>query len=157
MIGYKIAVGVYKHRAIPILVTLDIPEDAEVVYPNDDYYVPFVKHEDQIKKLRTNKAKVIAMSNLRSANLKTPDKAYSLYELRHQWKVETVYKIGAVVESHLNKDVTTRCAPGIHFFETPEDAMQYYRGEGRWIRADIRELNLDILRDFQSVKYRIEV
>lgn len=159
MIGYKVAVGIdERYGAIPVLVTLEIPEDAEIVCPNTTLNTLLPTFINPIKKLRTNKAKVTAMSNLRSPNHKTPDKAYSLYELGHQHKVETIYEIGAVVESYLDKDITLRCARGIHFFEKLKDFRYYYCGEeGRWIHVVIRDLDLDIFSNFQSVKNRIEV
>lgn len=128
MVGYKIAIGINRdYHAFPVLVTLEIPKDAIIVRPVEEFDMTY-----RIKKLRTDKAKVIEVKPIEqyvdfAKNWNR--KAYSAFLLYQSDCTEKVfrlyYKEGEKLLSDLCLDKTESCCRGIHFFETEYDAYSF--------------------------------
>jgi hypothetical protein len=129
MIGYKIAIGINRDYGVfPVLVTLEIPKDAMIVRPIEEFDTTY-----QIQKLRTDKATVIELKPVeqyvdfaKNWNMK----AYSAFLLYHSnfTKEECFgfcYEKGETLISDLCLDKTESCCRGIHFFETVYDAYSF--------------------------------
>ena len=135
MKGYKLAIGIDKNTGpFIVMVVLDIPEDARVVTPTEK--VSLIDHPDIIK-LRTDKAKVIDIRPLfpeKHQNLVWNGLAFSVHEIRYSFaytpdmrtSIKTIYKVGETVVSDLLLDTNVSCGQGIHYFNSEEDAMQFY-------------------------------
>lgn len=128
MIGYKIAIGINRdYSAFPVLVTLEIPEDAIIVRPIKEFDTTY-----QIQKLRTDKAKVIEIKPVEqfvdfAKNWNR--KAYSAFVLYYSDCTEEVFRFyyeeGETLLDDLCLDKTESCCRGIHFFETEYDAYSF--------------------------------
>ena len=145
MLGYKIAVGIDRENGpFPVMVELEIPDDAVVVTPNDGvelegyYYnvgdeIELVKETCFIKKYRTNKVKVINIIPENEFEVKEWNgKAYSLYSLGNfpdYYDEKDVYFIGKEMKTYLSRDVMLSCGPGFHFFKSGNDALMFYTND----------------------------
>ena len=90
---------------LPRIVKLLIPVDA-------------LRSSATTKKCRCNKAKVLSITDL--DNTKVYQEALSYYNATF------IYKVGEMVEvPDFNKDRWKECAPGIHFFMSRMDAVNY--------------------------------
>ena len=128
MIGYKIAIGINRDfGAFPVLVKLEIPEDAIIVRPVKEFDTTY-----QIQKLRTDKAKVIEIKPVEqfvdfAKNWNRT--AYSAFLLYLSDYVEQVprfcYEEGETLLDDLCLDEQESCCRGIHFFETEYDAYSF--------------------------------
>jgi len=135
MVGYKVAVGIdRKNGPFPVLVKLEVPEDATIVMPLDGIklnYCFFSKRT--LHQLRTDKAKVLEMKPVSTWENYLEDwngKAYSIYILSRDSSMSIssyvfCYEEGKEVSSYLDPDERYLCVPGIHFFESIGDAAEY--------------------------------
>ena len=141
MKGYKIAVGIDRENGpFPVMVELEIPDDAIVITPRDDVEVEVYnnvgsrigvdKEFYSIKKYRTNKVKVINIIPENKFEVKEWNgKAYPLYGLGNfpdYYDEEDVYFIGKEMKTYLSRDVMLSCGPGFHFFKSGNDALMFY-------------------------------
>lgn len=97
-VGYKVA----SHNR---LVTLEIPAHAK-------------RSSAFSKKCRCSEAKVLSIVSIDSGE--EFDVAYSIYDWNFEYKVGEVVKVDDFDENRWRE-----CAPGIHFFMTKEDAINY--------------------------------
>lgn len=162
MKGYKIAVGIDRENGpFPVMVELEIPNDAVVVTPNDGVEVEVYnnvgsrigvdKEVYSIKKYRTNKVKVINIIPENEFEVKEWNgKAYSLYSLGNfpdYYDEKDVYFIGKEMKTYLSRDVTYSCGPGFHFFKTGADALMFYKSDTcHWVA--------NIISNLQKVWYK---
>ena len=132
MTGYKLGVGIdRKEGPFPVVIVLEIPEDATVVTPIDkvrlDGHTP-------ITKLRSNKAVVVDLYplNRERTDLNWNRLAFSGYELNYMYahcddrKIKTIYKIGKDISSDISMNVKESCGRGIHYFQSELDMQLYY-------------------------------
>lgn len=169
MIGYKLAVGVCKDEGFfPVLVRLEIPEDADIVKPTTPGFtmknpanfnlsdaINFsLSGEDttiSFSKYRTNKCNVLNVYALDGKECPNWNKVgYSLYEIIQyvRWGFEgiTEYYEKESLESYLNLDTRVSCGHGIHFFETEYIAKAYYfEDENQWFATGIDRLNKELV------------
>ena len=135
MIGYKIAVGIdRKNGPFPVLVKLEVPEDATIVIPFDGIRLASCSFSGRtLHQLRTNKAKVLEMKPVSTWENYSEDwnrKSYSIYILSRDFNMgisspDFCYEEGEEVSSYLVVDERYTCAAGIHFFESIGDAAEY--------------------------------
>lgn len=168
MKGYKIAVGIDKeYGPFPVMVELDIPEDAIVVVPEDKVAVEVENCSDVgyrilprtevklIQKCRTNKVKVVGMYPLMSFVSKWNHKAYSFFELNkiraclygnpyYNFDCITIYSIGAELFETVWRSKKQSCGPGINYFESAEDAENYYY-------CDTNSWALNLMHRFRNI------
>lgn len=162
MIGYKVAIGIDKVKGpFPVIVVLEIPEDATVVVPTQKV---LLDAPIDITKLRTDKAIVIDMYPLyrEHTDLNWNGLAFSAYELTcveiyyYDQKINTVYKIGKHMISDLAMDETESCGKGIHYFKSEEDARLYYSYDYTgWFYGIL--YNLKVEWDIESVPHAKDV
>ena len=97
-IGWKI---VYDH-----IIKLEICEDAK-------------RSSAFGRKCRASKARCLAIENLDGSDS-------GLLEIRSQYDEQFVYRVGEISEvENFDEDRTHECAPGIHFFITRQEAVNY--------------------------------
>jgi hypothetical protein len=138
MIGYKIAVGIdRKNGPFPVLVKLEVPEDATIVRPFDGIKLEILNRcffsERTLHQLRTDKAKVLEINPVSTWENYLEDwngKAYSVYSLSRDINMNIsghvfCYEEGKEVSSYLDLDERYSCVPGIHLFESNADAVEY--------------------------------
>lgn len=173
MLGYKIAVGIDRENGpFPVMVELEIPDDAIVVTPNDGVEVVVCNNVSSrigvdkefysIKKYRTDKVKVISIipENIFKVK-KWNGKAYSLYRLYYFsnfYDEEETYFIGKEMETYLDRDVTLSCGPGFHFFKTRNDAQIFYENDtfhwGVNIISYLQKIWCKHIRSFYLLDYK---
>ena len=103
-IGYKKA---YTRNRIPCVVRLLIPDDAK-------------RSSATTRKCRCSKAKVLSISDLTMFGGKR------IQEARSRYDVTFIYKVGeTVVVDDFDENRWNECAPGIHFFMTQKEAIEY--------------------------------
>jgi hypothetical protein len=146
MIGYKIAIGVSEeHGFFPVMVELEIPEDATVVKPLIG--VPlFVENDvDVFTKYRTNTCKVIKVYPLDNKSYDDWNgNAFSIYELANWYTdIQTVYKVGSTISvKYVDEDIEHDCGNGIHFFKSADDAERFYNSDiSEWAYDIVSKLN----------------
>lgn len=162
MIGYKLAVGVCKDEGFfPVVVKLEIPEDAKVVKPiapgfrkvykqelPDGYH--FTLSTKDFPKYRTDKCKVLNIYALdEKEHPNWNGVGYSLYRiiqyLRYNCSDITEYHEKMMLVSDLDLNQERSCSKGIHFFETEEVARAYYcEDEDEWFLDGITLLNEEL-------------
>lgn len=161
MVGYKIAVGVSSaHGFFPVMVELEIPEDATVVKPLIG--VPlFGKNDlDVVTKYRTNTCKVTKVYPLDNESYDDWNgNAFSIYELEN-WNtdtdIQTVYKVGSTISvKYVDEDIEHDCGNGIHFFGSADDAERFYSNNAtQWAYSTFLILNGKVLSFSKTYRYR---
>lgn len=149
MTGYKVAVGIdEKEGPFPVIVKLDIPEDATIVIPEDKVAIEdysdigtriLLRTEPKlIQKCRTNKVKVVEMWPLGDVVFNWNHKAYSFFELdfvRNRLVIDfnyncfdriITYSSGKELYEPVLLSKKEACGPGINYFNSLEDARDYY-------------------------------
>lgn len=152
MIGYKIAVGVSEeHGFFPVIVELEIPEDAIIVTPL--LGIPLFGKNGELElvtKYRTNTCKVVKVSPLdvHPFNNKSyygwNGNAFSIYELVNWYMcIRTVYKVCNIISvKYVDEDIKHDCGDGIHFFGSADDAEKFYNGDAMsWVYSALLSLN----------------
>ena len=138
----------------PVIVELEIPEDAKVVKPNvgQPLLNPLNDEYVHVSKYRTDKCTVKALDPLFGGiprDWDTNAKALSLWELMDyisygtKCVLHTVYKVGAEITlDAISESVYDECGTGIHFFDDKETARNYYfYDSSRWIKSYIDNYN----------------
>lgn len=106
-IGYKVGHD-YCHKLTPCIITLEIPADAK-------------RSSACGRKCRCDKAKVLDITLFIEDGGQKREHAMSFYD--HFFK----YHIGKEVSvPNFDENRWHECAPGIHFFMTKEEAINYY-------------------------------
>lgn len=106
-IGYKVGYN-YCHKLTPCIITLEIPADAK-------------RSSACGRKCRCDKAKVLDITLFIEDGGQKREHAMSFYD--HFFK----YHIGKEVSvPNFDENRWHECAPGIHFFITKEEAINYY-------------------------------
>lgn len=91
----------------PFIVELRITEDA-------------LRSSATGRKCRCSKAEVLSITNL-DGSIASINEVYSKFD------PDFIYKVGETIEVNIfNTDRFCECAPGIHFFITREEAVNYY-------------------------------
>lgn len=158
MIGYKIAAYYDKEEYLwkPCMVTLEIPDDAQVVRPYEVKTIFETPKDIQIsRKLRCSKAHIckivdfydktelpVAVSlfvlagAVRDLSYDEPDDPKITFrELSDRIDCEgnpcTYYKTGCdILPDKFDDNPYDICTYGIHFFENEDDARKHYLGDG---------------------------
>ena len=113
MIGYKIGQIILGNTQIKVLITLEIPNDAQTNLNRTN-----IKHKEYAK-YRCNKALVISKKDKKENK---HENAFS--SIYNEKSIE--YKVGEKVEEpNYDKDIDIVCGEGIHFFLNKEIAMLY--------------------------------
>lgn len=141
MIGWKKAIKHIKtkhgKRRITVLIKLKIPKDA-VVYTEKELkkYDPY---NNNLKKCRTSKAKVLSIRECEAIVDFNEDDWYSPVMTSTKYKIrkkryksaisdydnDFKYRVGKTVRSNLDPKDYGFCAEGIHFFRKRIDAIEY--------------------------------
>lgn len=110
-IGYKKALScITPGKYFPVIVKLEIQEDS-------------LRSSACGRKCRASKVKVLDIYDIKDKNIKY-EIAYSKFDLYSENSLK--YKIGKIVEPNsFEEDRWVECAPGIHFFITEEEAINY--------------------------------
>ena len=161
MIGYKIAVGAYKGEGFfPVMVVLDIPDDADVIEPFEGVRV--YSHDMMLcceyPKYRTDKCTVTDVYPL--DDKERPDwepVGYSMWDMIgycRNYELSVLYdklKISDITCYSRNKSLYVvgidtspelSCGRGIHFFRKKEEAREYYYNDiTKWFYEEIYSLN----------------
>ena len=164
MKGYKLAIGIDKVKGpFPVIVVLDIPEDATVVVPVQKVALDNHPTITKIRKLRSDRATVVDMYPLdkECTDWNWNRLAFSAYELNYMevycdlQRINTIYKIGKDIVSDITMDEKESCGTGIHYFESEEDMMLYYDYDlSHWFREILEYLELDWYSQGYSVYAR---
>lgn len=110
-IGYKKALScITPGRHFPVIIKLEIQEDS-------------LRNSACGRKCRASKVKVLDIYSIKDKNIKY-EIAYSKFGLCSENSLK--YEIGKIVEPNsFEEDRWIECAPGIHFFITEEEAINY--------------------------------
>jgi hypothetical protein len=109
-VGFKKATTFCGEFSNPVIIKLEIQEDS-------------LRSSACGRKCRASKVKVLDIYDINNKNIKYKT-AYSRFMSLSRDALE--YKVGEIVESHdFKMDRWIECAPGIHFFITEEEAINY--------------------------------
>lgn len=145
MYGYKFLYVISKNKwksalnrpTYLALVKLEIPDDAKVIYPFNHARLFFCNDRTTKSiKHRCSKAKIVDVVNY----YYSMDNEYTYHEVTNinvniknlifisQYNEDFIYKFDEYVEpDELDEDLTEDCSNGIHFCDSPEDAITYMK------------------------------
>lgn len=115
------------------LVTLEIPEDSEVITPSIPTYWPITHTMTDTagNKFRCSYAKVLDIVDVYNQE-KHVDCAFSIYDIKKRFNygyndqpITTYIKGRKVVADALDKNPAIECSYGIHFFLSKQEAINF--------------------------------